>query len=95
MIVLAEFNAFHGIGIAFAVWAVIVAVLGFTSADFPRTDGLKRTVVVISALLLASTVGAAIATSEKHSAHESSHGDRENPTHGGETPENAPNEPPE
>jgi hypothetical protein len=90
--VLAEFNAFHGIGIAFTAWAVIVATLGMMSADFPRNNGAARAVVAISALLLAATVGAAISTSEKHGAHESSHGDRENPTHEGETPENAPNE---
>jgi hypothetical protein len=91
VIVLAEFNAFHGVGIAFAAWAVIVAALGFLSADFPKNNGGVRVVVVISALLLAATVGAAIGTSEKHGG-EPSHGDRENPTHGGESPENAPNE---
>jgi hypothetical protein len=92
---LAEFNAFHGVGIAFAVWAVIVAVLGFRKPDFPKNDGATRVVLVISALLLVGTVGAAIGTSEKHSAHESSHGDRENPTEEGESPENRRNEPPE
>jgi hypothetical protein len=89
---LAEFNAYHGIGIAFAVWAVILSLLGMRSADFPRSGGIQRAVVAISALLLVSAVGAAIATSEKHGAHESSHGDRENPTHPGESPENVPNE---
>ena len=88
---LAEFNAFHGLGIALAAWAVIVAVLGFMSANFPRNDGAARAVMAISALLVVSTIGAAIATSEKHHG-EPSHGDRENPTHEGETPENAPNE---
>jgi hypothetical protein len=89
---LAEFNAFHGIGIAFTVWAVVLAALGMMSDDFPRSGGVQRAIVVISALLLVGTVGAAIATSEKHGAHESSHGDRDNPTHEGETPENAPDE---
>jgi hypothetical protein len=89
---LAEFNAFHGLGIALAAWAVVVAVLGFRSASFPSDQGVARVVMAISALLVVSTIGAAIATSEKHGAHESSHGDRENPTHEGETPENAPNE---
>jgi hypothetical protein len=88
---LAEFNAFHGIGLAFFAWAIIVFALGSRS-DFPKSDGAFKAVIAISALLLAGTVGAAIATSEKHGAHESSHGDRENPTHEGETPENAPNE---
>ena len=89
---LAEFTAFHGIGFAFTAWAVIVAVLGITRADFPRSGGAQRAVVAISAILLAATVGAAIATSEKHGAHESSHGDRDNPTHEGESPENIRNE---
>ena len=95
MVVLAKFTAFHGIGIAFACWAVIVATLGFRNADFPSTEGARRVVIAISALLLAGTIGAAIATSEKHGEHSSTHGDRENPTHEGEQPENAPNEPPE
>ena len=88
----AEINAFHVIGACFAIWAVLVSVLGFVSADFPKTNGAQRVVVVISALLLVGTVGAAIATSEKHGEHESSHGDRDNPTHEGEPPENQPNE---
>jgi hypothetical protein len=88
---LAEFNAFHGLGIALAAFAVIVAVLGFTSASFPRGEGAQRAVMAICALLVAGTIGAAIATSEKHHG-EPSHGDRENPTHEGETPENAPDE---
>ena len=87
-----DVNAFHVIGTIFAVWAVLVSVVGFRSGDFPKSGGTQRAVVVISALLLLSTVGAAIATSEKHAPHESSHGDRENETHKGETPENAPNE---
>jgi hypothetical protein len=89
---LAEFNAFHGLGIALAAWAVIVAVLGFTNASFPRNEGGVRAVMAITALLVMAAVGAAIGTAEKHGKHQSSHGDRENPTHEGETPENAPNE---
>jgi hypothetical protein len=89
---LAEFNAFHGLGIVLAVWAVIVTALGVRSKAFPPSDGAARAVMAITALLVASTIGAAVATSEKHGAHSSSHGDRENPTHEGETPENAPDE---
>ncbi len=89
---LAEFNAFHGVGLAFTAWALIVAFLGSTRSDFPNNRGTQRAVVAISALLLAATVGAAIGTSEKHGAHESSHGDRENPTHPGESPENVKDE---
>ena len=89
---LAEFNAFHGIGIALAAWAVIVAVLGFMSASFPKNEGGVRAVMAITVLLVVGTLGAAIATSEKHGEHDAGHGDRGNPTHEGETPENAPNE---
>ncbi len=84
-------NAFHIIGFVFGVWALIVAFLG-ARADFPRTQTAELVVVLVSAFLLAATVGAAIGTSEKHGAHDSTHGDRENPTHEGETPENVPNE---
>jgi hypothetical protein len=89
---LAEFNAFHGIGIAFTAWAVLVAALGTFSSQFPKNEGGVRAIMAITVLLFAGTIGAAIATSEKHGAHGSSHGDRENPTHEGETPENVPNE---
>jgi hypothetical protein len=98
VVVLAEVNAFHVIGSAFAVWAVIVAALGLRRDDFPPSEGAQRAVIVISALLLAGTIGAAIATSEKHEAHGehetkgSSHGDRANPTQEGEPAENQPNE---
>lgn len=95
MTVVAEFNAFHGIGIAFTVWALLVATLGIRMADFPKNDGAARVVMAITALLLVGTVGAAIATSEKHEGHKSSHGDRANPTHEGEPAENRRNEPPE
>ena len=88
---LAEFNAFHGLGIALGAWAVLVAVLGIMSASFPKNDGAVRAVMAITVLLVAGTVGAAITTSEKHGG-DSTHGDRENPTHEGESPENAPNE---
>jgi hypothetical protein len=89
---LAEFNAFHGAGIALAVWAVIVAVLGFMSSSFPKNDGGVRAVMAITVLLVVGSIATAITTSEKHGAHDAGHGDRANPTHEGETPENAPDE---
>jgi hypothetical protein len=71
MPVLAEFTAFHAFGIVFAAWAVIVAVLGFTSSRFPGNDNGTRTVVGITLVLMAATIGAAIGTGEKHeSEHE-------------------------
>ena len=89
---LAEFNAFHGIGIAFAAWAVIVAVLGFMSSSFPKNEGTVKAVMAITVLLMLGTVVSAVATSEKHVGEEAGGSDRANPTHGGETPENAPDE---
>ena len=82
-------NAFHVIGGIFAIWAVLVTFVGLRMTEFPKNDGGVRAVVAISALLLAGTVGAAIATSEKH---EPEGGDRANPTHQGESPENTKNE---
>ena len=90
----AEFNAFHGIGIALGAWAVILFVLGTVSKQIPRNEGGTRAVMAITVLLVVGTVGAAIATSEKHGGHQSSHGDRENPTHEGEPAENTPREEP-
>ena len=89
---LAEFNAFHGIGLALAAWAVIVAVLGFMGSGFPKNEGGVRAIMAITVLLVAGAIGSAIATSEKHGEHDAGHGDRANPTHEGETPENAPDE---
>ncbi|HEX8647970.1 MAG TPA: hypothetical protein VF715_13840 [Thermoleophilaceae bacterium] len=83
-------NAFHVIGGLLAAWAVIVALLGFRG--FPRNEGGVRAVMAITVLLVAGAIGSAIGTSEKHGAHDAGHGDRANPTHGGESPENAPDE---
>jgi hypothetical protein len=88
---LAEFNAFHAVGLAFAAFGFLVGILGSRMDRFPSNDGVLRVVVVIAAIGLVGTVTAAIATSEKHHG-EPSHGDRENETHKGESPENAPNE---
>ena len=92
MLVLAEVNAFHVLGVTFGVWAVLVAVLGFRRAQFPGGESGMRAVIAISALLMASTIGAAIVTAEKHEPHGSTHGDRENPSEGEHAPENQPDE---
>ncbi|MEA2474821.1 MAG: hypothetical protein QOE06_2736 [Thermoleophilaceae bacterium] len=76
---LAKFTAYHGLGIALASWAVLVAVLGFSSSRFPGNEGGQRAVMAISVLLVAGTIGAAIATSERHGKHGTAHGDRANP----------------
>ena len=89
---LAEFNAFHGIGIALASWAVILSVLGTVRANFPGNDGAARAIMAITAVLVVGTIGAAIGTAEKHEPDGAGHGEAANPTHEGESPENAPDE---
>jgi membrane protein DedA with SNARE-associated domain len=89
---LAKFTAYHGLGIALAAWAVIVAALGFSRSTFPKSTGGLRAVMAITFLLVAGTITAAIATSERHGKHETAHGDRANPTAPGESPENRPQE---
>ncbi len=92
MLVVAEVNAFHVLGVLFGVYAVVVALLGFRSERFPGSDGAMRAVIVLTTVLMASTLAAAIITAEKHAPHESSHGDRENPSEGEHPPENQPDE---
>jgi plastocyanin len=55
-------NAFHIIGGSLALWAVILAVLGVMSHDFPP-KGLEKVVIGISVLLVAGAITSAIATS--------------------------------
>jgi plastocyanin len=54
-------NAFHIVGGALAVWAVLLAGLGVLRSDFPP-KGLEKVVIAISALLVAGAIGTAIAT---------------------------------
>jgi plastocyanin len=56
-------NAFHVIGILFAIWAVVLTVVGITREHFPRTGGQALAVGTLSVLLAVSTIGAAIITS--------------------------------
>ncbi|MDQ3935873.1 MAG: hypothetical protein M3340_14715 [Actinomycetota bacterium] len=92
MLVIAEVNAFHVMGVVFGIWAVLVAILGFRRANFPAGDGAMRAVIAITTLLMAGTLAAAILTAEKHEPHGSTHGDRENPSEGEHAPENKPDE---
>jgi hypothetical protein len=55
-------NAFHVCGIAFVVWALIVAFLGITRESFPASAGATRAVCAISVLLAAASIGSGIYT---------------------------------
>ena len=68
-----EPNAFHIIGGSFAVWAVVLAVLGFTRPNFPDGKNAQRAVVAISLSLMLASVLSAIITGEKEEVHTESH----------------------
>jgi hypothetical protein len=54
-------NPFWFAGAAAALWALFLTfALGLRSEDFPRTDGQARTVMMISAILVAGAIGTAI-----------------------------------
>jgi hypothetical protein len=54
-------NPFWFVGAAAALWAVILAFgLGLRREDFPRTDKEARTVMLISAALVAGAIGTAV-----------------------------------
>lgn len=59
-----EFTAFHAVGIALAVWALVVTALGVTREDFPGKGNGQRIVMAISAILVVAAIGTAIATSK-------------------------------
>ena len=56
-------NAFHVIGALFALWAVILFVVGITRDDFPRSGFQTLAVGVLSVLLATSAIGSGIVTS--------------------------------
>jgi hypothetical protein len=55
-------NAYHVFGALFALWAVLVSVLGVTREDFPGSRGGARLVALVSILLTLATIGSAIYT---------------------------------
>ena len=71
-------NAFHILGGAFAVWAVIVAVCGFTVHRFPGRRIGEVVVSAISVLLAVAAVSSAIITAAIEDDEERA-GERENP----------------
>ena len=56
-------NAFHVIGALFALWAVILAVVGVTRDDFPRPGFPTLAVGMVSVLLAAGAIGSGVITS--------------------------------
>jgi hypothetical protein len=60
-------NPFWFVGGAAALWALILTfAFGLRSEDFPRTDGQMRTVMLISAVLVAGAIGTAIYGGANH-----------------------------
>jgi plastocyanin len=51
-----------------AGWAVVLAALGLSHADFPGSTGRARVVMLTSVVLVAATMTAAVATAGKESA---------------------------
>jgi hypothetical protein len=71
--VVLAFRFFYVIGPVFAVWAVILAAIGFTRPEFPRKLGAQRVVILISLALmltvvLSSMIGAKFEKTERHEA---------------------------
>jgi plastocyanin len=57
-------TAFHVLGALTALWAVVLTAIGVTRHDFPGKGAGTTIVIAISAVLVASTVAAAIGTAE-------------------------------
>jgi membrane protein DedA with SNARE-associated domain len=58
--VVLAFRFFFVIGPALAVWAVVLAVIGFTRPEFPEKIAAQRVVIAISALLVAGVIASAV-----------------------------------
>jgi hypothetical protein len=55
-------NAFHVFGALFARWAIVLAGLGITRSDFPRSRGEALAVGTLSVLLAIAAIGSGIVT---------------------------------
>jgi plastocyanin len=60
-----EFTAFHAVGIALALWALILTALGVTRHDFPGKGAGQSIVIAISALLVVGAIATAIGTAKR------------------------------
>jgi hypothetical protein len=65
-------NAFHVCGALFAIWALVISLVGVTREDFPSPDGVARLVGLVSVVLCVAAIGTAIYTSaaEEHGGDE-------------------------
>jgi hypothetical protein len=75
-------NAFHVIGVLAALWAILVAIVGIKKEDFP-SGGLEKVVGLISLLLVAASISAALITAANESDEHG--GGAEEATKSGET----------
>jgi len=62
---------FYVFGALLAAWAVVLAAIGLSQADFPGSPARARVVMAISATLVLATTASAVATSSKHEPEES------------------------
>jgi hypothetical protein len=61
--VLSEKAGFVVAGGVLVVWAIIVSAIGINRPDFPGRDPLARLVMLVSVILVAAAITAAILTS--------------------------------
>ena len=59
-----DITAFHVLGVCLALWAVVLTAIGVKRHDFPGKGRGTTIVIAISALLVVSTVAAAIGTAK-------------------------------
>jgi hypothetical protein len=59
----ADKTPFYVAGGFLAAWAVVVAVIGIRTPDFPRSPGQARGVMGLSTVLVVVTLAAAVLTS--------------------------------
>ena len=68
---------FYVMGGILVAWAVALAAIGLSRAEFPGSPGGARAVMGISALLVLGTITSAVATASKH--HNESHAEAKAP----------------
>ena len=79
------FRFFYVIGPVFAVWAVVISVVGLTRPSFPGRRGVERIVIGVSlalmlTVILSATIGAKWEHPEKVETGPEAHGKRGSPT---------------
>jgi plastocyanin len=77
---------FYVVGGCLALWAVVLSVMGLSRPGFPASALPQRAVMLVSALLVAGTVSAAIATASKPKAEHGAEQGSETPAKGEAAP---------